>query len=500
MAVGFNCNNYNKMRQALVSFVCGIYLTDLFIGTIGWSLNSQLIVFVLLDITLILLYKLRAVYAYALVTYLFCLVLGSTMLRVRYNEVRYGVSRQTHDIQGVVIEEPIAKKKTVAVKLRTDSGALVIVYLIPKYKLNIGDHISAHSNYGMSPTCTLDNKDSVYEEYHKYLFYQRFSATCYVGDSWEKADGKKRNSLYTKLHSLQQDMIKEYNKAGFTGDEGAVIEAMTTGSSNHVSKQLRRRFSSSGISHILALSGFHLSIIYMLLELFLFNSFMPLKWRLISRLITIVFIAAYVMIAGAPPSLVRAAIMCCAMIVSQMFRRKINSLDTLVFTAMAMLLWNPLLLFNVGFQLSFLSMLGLITMGSQLYNILTIKNPIVRKVTSSVSSTIICNAFTLPLVAYYFGTIPLLPIASNLLAGVLSMILLFLAALWWLFALCHSIQQLTGTLLMHTSALLTGMTNYITFVDWATIEWHPNKTGVALCYLLLITMYIFLRRFKILPT
>lgn len=488
------------MKQALVSIVCGIYLTDLFIGDIGWSLNFQLAVLALLDCALISLYKIRAVYAYALVTYLFCAVLGSTMLRVRYNGVRYGVPPLTHDIQGEVVEEPSAKKKTTAVKLRTGSGAFVLVYLKPKQKLSIGDCISLHSHFGTSPTCTLDNKDSTYEGYHKYLFYQSVSATCYAGDSWERTTGIRRNRLYTTLHSLQQDMVKEYDKAGFAGDEGAVIEAMTTGSDIHISKRLRRQFSSSGISHILALSGFHLSIIYMLLEMFLFNSLMPLRWRLISRVVTILFITAYVMVAGAPPSLVRAAIMCCAMIAGQMFRRKVGSLDSLAFTAMVMLLWNPLLLFNVGFQLSFLSMLGLLTLGNNINDSLIIKNTIIRKVTSSVSSTIICSAVTLPLVAYYFGTIPLLSIVSNLLAGFLATALLFLAALWWLLMFCHSIQPMAGRLLMHTSALITGMTDYIASIDWATIEWHPNKKGVALCYLSMTAIYLICRKFKIPPT
>ena len=180
---------------------------------------------------------------------------------------------------------------------------------------------------------------------------------------------------------------------------------------------MRNHYSRAGVSHVLALSGFHLSVVYMLLQLLLFAWVGSDKWRKVARSVSIFTIWAFVAIADFPPSLVRAAIMFSLLLLSQIVRRRVNTVDVLCVTVMAMLCVNPFMLLDVGFELSVLSMLGLLTMGNWLFERWMNKRRtmsregwtrrMVIKVTdfvvSSAITTMVCSMMTLPLVSYYFG-------------------------------------------------------------------------------------------------
>lgn len=482
------------MRNVLLSIICGICITDLLIANVSWTVSEQVFVLGILTLALFVSHYHRALLPFSICMTLFYFVFGSTLFLVRYDNVRHALPAGTKAIQGEIIEAPKAKAKTTAVKVRTDEGATVLCYLAAADSLAIGDFIEAYSPYGFSSTCQQDNPDSVFGNYYNYLFYQGISATCYFPKGTWQLTGRGGDGIYSRLRTLQTYVSSKYDSAGFTGDEGSVIRAMTVGDNAGMSKSLKRQFSAAGVSHILALSGFHLSVIYMILDLFLFSVFVPIGWRWITRLIIIACITAYVVMAGAPPSLVRAAIMYSIMIVCQSFRRAVLSLDSLVFAAAVMLIADPLLLFSVSFQFSFLSMFGLITAGNSIYSRIKIRNGVARKIVTSVSSTVICSIFTFPLVGYYFGTIPTMSIVSNLLVCLLATALMVIASVWWLFFFAPPVQSAIGWVLMSVTSVITAITDKIASMEWATLEWHPNKISVVLCYLALLAIYLLIRR------
>ncbi len=482
------------MRYVLLCIICGIYITDRLVGVVSCTVPMLAIVMGVLVLLMCALNHCRALFAFPVAVALFSLVFGSAIYLIRYDGVRHAVPMDAVTVRGEVVETPRQKSKTVAVKVRAEGGALVLCYLTSAGRLSIGDSICAVAPYGLSPTCVLDNSDSVFAVYHSYLFYQGVSATCYVPEGAWRLTGRGGDGVYSRLRLLQNNISERYDSAGFTGDEGAVIRAMTVGDQTEMSKSLRRQFSSAGVSHVLALSGFHLSVIYMLLDLFLISFLKPLRWGWISVLSAVLCIVAYVMIAGAPPSLVRAAVMYSIMLLTRLFNRTVLSFDSLVFSATVMLIADPLLLFSVSFQLSFLSVFGLITVSRSVYGMMQTGNMILRKIVASVSSTVICSVFTFPLVGYYFGIIPTLSIVSNLLVCLLATALMFIAAAWWLFFFSSTLQSVIGWLLMSVSSLITSITEQIASVDWATIEWHPDRLGVFLCYASLLVVWLLIRR------
>lgn len=485
------------MVQIAFYFIIGIAITNTFIDNVAWNVTVQCCLSAIFAVILFVLYKLKTKYAFSTATAMFCIVLGSTLFLIRYNFIRYAIPNNKHHIQGEVTDMPQKKAKTIEVKIKTSNDATVIAYLEPKDTIKIGDSIELNSDFGTSSTCVLDNKDSAFMDYHKYLFYQGISATCYAKTgAWNIQSKSSKTSIYSQLHSLQQQMGEIYHEAGFNGNEGAIIEAMTTGAKQSLSKHLRQQFSNSGVSHVLALSGFHLSIIYMLLEVFFFTKFVTIKWKAVSRIMITVCIWAFVIIAGAPPSLVRAAIMCSVMILTQISGRNVKPLDSLSLTAIVMLCGNPLLLFDVGFQLSFLSMLGLVTFGHKLNGIIKVRSILLQKAIACFSTTVVCSIFTLPLVGYYFGIIPILSVVSNFIVSLLAFALLMFAVIWWGLFFIPTLQVYVGWLLMGSASLMDIVTHYISSIECATICWQPNKIGVTLCYSLIYVLYLLIKRFQ----
>jgi competence protein ComEC len=238
---------------------------------------------------------------------------------------------------------------------------------------------------------------------------------------------------------------------------------------------------------------------------------------------SIVLIWAFVVIAGAPPSLVRAAIMCTLMTVSQIVsvhvsddNRHINIrwgnfldemgenglINSLSIAAIIMLVYDPFMLFDIGFQLSFMSMLGLCLcrdIAARIMRVIKLPIPemliaayivvmlrwVVRAATGVALTSIICTVFTFPLVAYYFGTIPTMSVLTNILISLPAFALLVLAAAWWICAPVAVIQALIGKCLIGTADVMNGVTRWVSAMDNAVIEWHPTLLHVILVYVLI---------------
>ena len=149
----------------------------------------------------------------------------------------------------------------------------------------------------------------------------------------------------------REQLLQRFNDSGLDGDAYAVVAAMSLGDKSALTRDVKSAYSVSGASHVLALSGLHLGIIYMLLSLFLPRR----RWPALSQLLMILVVWAFVLLVGMPVSAVRSAVMLTIYGVLSIGRRNKMSVNVLAFTAFLMLMWNPAWLFDVGFQMSFMA-------------------------------------------------------------------------------------------------------------------------------------------------
>ena len=200
----------------------------------------------------------------------------------------------------------------------------------------------------------------------------------------------------------------------FPADTAGFAWALLLGDRTGIDYETNTAFKVSGISHIIAVSGLHVSILFALVYVLCF------KRRWLVALIGIPTMAFFTAVAGFSPSVTRAAIMMILMMLAMLFDREYDGPTELAFSCLVMLAVNPLVITSVSFQLSVGCMIGIFLFQRKIYNWAMEK--LGRKYrrfkswfASSLSVTLSAMTVTTPLVAYYFGTVSLVGVLTNLL-------------------------------------------------------------------------------------
>ena len=191
--------------------------------------------------------------------------------------------------------------------------------------------------------------------YGTWLRRQGMSGTAFCfSNHWKLKRYDENLSLKIRFLRLREKLVDNYAQY-FDGQQLAVLSAMTLGDKSTISKDTRNRFSYTGASHVLALSGLHLGILVSVYSLLVVGRFRQRWSRGIAVTFGLIGLVGFVMLAGAPTSLLRSATMLGFALVGQVANRKGLSVNNLALAAVVLLLIQPTSLFDVGFQLSFLS-------------------------------------------------------------------------------------------------------------------------------------------------
>jgi competence protein ComEC len=188
---------------------------------------------------------------------------------------------------------------------------------------------------------------------------------------------------------------------------------MILGDKSQLSNDIKNKLNITGVRHITALSGLHITILSaFLLNLFLFLGF----WRRTAIYFSIFVMIVFIIMTGLQPSAIRAGIMGGLFLIAQILGRSSPSSNSIFLTAFVMLIFNPFLLrYDVGFQLSFLAMMGIIYFMPFLQKKISfIPEPYIS-VKDTIAMTLSAYIFTLPILAYNFGYVSLISLLANVL-------------------------------------------------------------------------------------
>jgi len=225
------------------------------------------------------------------------------------------------------------------------------------------------------------------------------------------------------------------------------LMGLLTGSRKGMPEHLTHDFQVTGLSHIVAISGFNITIIISILGTFLF--FLPLKWRLVPSVVAIVLFTLFV---GSSASVVRASVMGILGLVALQAGRLRHARLAILWSAFFMLCWNPKYLwYDAGFQLSFLAVLGLTECGDWLTHALR-KVPQALGIREGLAMTLSAQVFAVPWIISLFGTLSLIsPVANIVVAPFIPL------------------SMLTGTLAVLGSWLWFPLGQLFAYVTWAML-------------------------------
>ncbi|MEY2901846.1 MAG: hypothetical protein RLY89_952 [Bacteroidota bacterium] len=205
-----------------------------------------------------------------------------------------------------------------------------------------------------------------------------------------------------------------------------IAEALLIGYKYDLDRSLVQAYSNTGVVHIIAISGMHLGMIYGLL-LWLFKPLMPLHWmRWIRPIVILIVLWGFALLTGAAPSIMRAALSFSFLLLSQSLGYQNNQLNALAASAFFLLVFDPWLVWDLGFQLSYAAVAGILLYAKTLMQWLRIKNPLLRAIWQLNALTLSAQVFTFPLVLYHFQQFPNLFLFCNLLIVPFSGLILYL--------------------------------------------------------------------------
>ena len=296
----------------------------------------------------------------------------------------------------------------------------------------------------------------------------------------------------SKAYFMQQreKLLARFSENGIDGDAYAVVAAMSLGDKSALTRDLKDTYSVSGASHVLALSGLHLGIIYMLFSLFLPRR----RWPALSQLVIILFIWAFVFLVGMSVSVVRSAMMLTVYGLLSIGNRDKMSINALAFTAIVMLMWNPSWLFDVGFQMSFMAVLAILLFVPLFDDVFSaeylMEHRWIKRIWGLVTVSCSAQLGVAPLIAFYFGRFSTYFLLTNFIVIPAAMIILWLSIVVLVF-------PSLAYILLYIVELLNVALSRIAAIPGASIDGlHPSVLQVVLVYILIFCSYLLIERIK----
>ena len=256
---------------------------------------------------------------------------------------------------------------------------------------------------------------------------------CHLSVELANADVGLFTYLKSAAADVQLNLVDRIGELNLADKEKSLLATLTLGYRQALGHEAREAFSLAGVSHILAVSGFHVAVVSAIISTLC--SFMPRRGSLslFRYSIQIMALWIFVFITGLAPSAVRAAVMITIYIVGRAIHRRSDGYNTLAASAFCMLVYNPAYLFDIGFQLSYMAVLSILFVMPRLQAMVDVRNPLLAIPFSWLLISIAAQVGTALLCFYYFGRFSLVFLFTNPPVSLISTILIPLALLWMIY-------------------------------------------------------------------
>lgn len=334
--------------------------------------------------------------------------------------------------------------------------------------------------------------------YRAYLKRQEIAATTYIpAYKWTKTGSNTDFSIFRLAEKYQKKLLDTYKQFGIEGDEFAVLAALTLGSKDALHPELRQNYTTSGGMHILAVSGLHVGIIYMVLSL-IFSFLDKNKYsKFLKVILIIVFLWLYAFITGLPPSVIRATIMFSMIALGNGLHHKAEIYNTIFASAFLMLLYNPDFLFDVGFQLSYCAVLSIVYFQPKISKAYYFKNKLLKWSWDLTAVSLAAQIGTAPLSLYYFHQFANYFVITNFVAIPFATIIIYTAVLLIVFSAFPILSVSIAFVLKWLLRMLNTSIEFIHDLPFSVSLTTINAVQVLLCFatVILIAYYFSTKKF-----
>ena len=419
--------------------------------------------------------------------------------------VRSAMVRHQHDAvmwpdcfvsyEAVIVSETAEKPKTVGMDIVIANDGRKLKCYIAKdeesLRLAVGDRLKL---------CSRIDRNHEWQRgtfnYRRYLEIHGFAGQTFVRTadwqvvprSWQGLSAWQQ--LRLRFLCYRHALLERYRDLGADSAQYAVMAAMTLGDKSAMTSNLREVYAVSGASHVLALSGLHLGIIYMVLSLLVVGR----RFRSFTQWLAVLGIWAFALLVGVPTSVVRSAVMISVYALLSLVGRHRASLNTLALAALIILTVSPDSLYDVGFQLSFAAVLAIVAVQPMLGRLVSrewlFSHPVLRWAWGMTTVSMAAQLGTAPLIAYYFGRYSTWFLLTNFIVIPAATVILWLALLTLL------VPALGGVLLQVVGWLNTALSFIAMRLPCPSIEGlHPSALQTAMVYTIIGAVFLIFIRY-----
>ena len=228
---------------------------------------------------------------------------------------------------------------------------------------------------------------------------------------------------------MEGSLLSIYRRNGIQNESFDILAALTLGYKTGMDPEIKRTWADAGAMHVLAVSGLHVGIIYMIMN-YLIRFLARFKYGChLQGILLLLTLWTYALLTGMSPSVMRSATMFSFIVIGKVLKRDGSIYNSLAISAFFLLLIDPFLLFTVGFQFSYLAVVSIVFFQPQFDKLLYIGNPILKKLWQLTTVSLAAQIGTFPLAVYYFHQFPSYFLLSGYVVITMAGMLIYLSAL-----------------------------------------------------------------------
>ncbi|HAT73834.1 MAG: internalization-related competence protein ComEC/Rec2 protein [Candidatus Moranbacteria bacterium GW2011_GWF2_36_839] len=419
-------------------------------------------------------------------------VCGFWLANLRLEKIK-NLNADKQNFSGIVMisKEPVMKEKIQQLILVSADNKR------EKFLLNAS--IYEKYNYGdrLKINCVLERPKNFDEnfDYQMYLAKDGIFYEC-KNPKIEKLEKNNGNRFLAVLISIKNNFNEKINQL-IPAPESGLLSGLLLGGSNQLSKEVKDNFSRTGMTHVVAVSGYNVTIIaeyLMLLGIFLG------LWRRQAFWFAVTGIILFVILTGLSASAVRAGLMGVLLIWAMKNGRLGNTQNAILFSACVMLLANPLLLrWDIGFQLSFLATIGIVYLypffENYFLHLVETRHCLVSSVAEILFLSLSAQIFVLPIIMFNFGTLSLISLLANILILPIIPLTMLLGFVAIMFSFVFEPIAIIFSWLTYLPLKYETVTiNYLASLKYASIEMKIAWWGVVIWYIILVGIVVILKK------
>ncbi len=339
---------------------------------------------------------------------------------------------------------------------KTSGEVILYVPATENSALSYGDRVESSANMQR-----IENFAQADFDYQRYMRHKRLYHNVFTRD-YKVEKGREAGGVMYWANRTKTCLTRRLTSSDLSPENSALAVSLLLGDKRGLDEDMKMSFSVSGLAHVLCVSGLHVGLIIAMFDLLFRNlHFLGLRGFYLRRLLLILTSWVIAFIVGCTPSALRVALMLSLTLLTGTTAYRSDGLNVLLVTAFLLFLCDPLLLFDVSFQLSFLAVLGIMLCMPRAEKWIRTKvHPWLRGICRSGSVTLSAQLLVLPIIVFRFGNFPLLFLIANLLVVPFMGVILFTIILLLILTDVPFVGEITAQILTLELSFLKAAAHY----------------------------------------